>query len=119
MSPSPRRSPRRPSPQIVQILLAVSDKQLHGYAIIREVERLSGGALSLTASTLYSALRRMLADGLIEETEERPVPELDDERRRYVTITPKGADLLRDEARMIEQIARMARLKGVLDSGTA
>ena len=108
---------RRPSPQFVQILLALSDKQLHGYAIIREVERLSDGALSLSASTLYAALRRMLAEGLIEETEERPVPELDDERRRYVTLTTKGSQVLRAEVRQIDQMARMARLKGIVEPG--
>ena len=105
---------RRLSPQILLILLAVSDKQLHGYAIIGEVERLSGGALSLTASTLYSALRRMLADGLVEQTEERPVPELDDDRRRYVQITEKGARVLREEAQWLDHVAEMARLKGIL-----
>ncbi len=108
---------RRPmSAQVFQILLAVSDKQLHGYAIIRDVKRRTDGKVTLTASTLYSAIKRMLTEGLIEESEERPVAELDDERRRYYGITDEGMLVLRREAEWLELLTNMARDKQVLET---
>jgi len=101
---------------VFQILLAVSDKQLHGYAIIQDIKRRTDGMVTLTASTLYSAIKRMLASGLIEESEERPVVELDDERRRYYGITTEGMRVLKREAEWLEQLTRMAREKRVLES---
>jgi DNA-binding PadR family transcriptional regulator len=102
------------SPQAFQILLSLSDKQLHGYAIIRDVQRHTDGRVRLTASTLYTAIKRMLNDGLIEESEERPVPELDDERRNYYSITARGKRVLRTEAEWLTAVAGMARDKGVI-----
>ena len=102
------------SAQVFQILLAVSDKQLHGYAIIQDIRRQTDGKVVLTASTLYSAIKRMLNAGLIEESEERPVPELDDERRRYYGITDEGMRVLKREAAWLEQLTEMARAKHVL-----
>lgn len=104
------------STQVFQILLAVSDKQLHGYAIIQDVKRRTDGRVTLTASTLYSAIKRMLASGLIEESEERPVVELDDERRRYYGITKEGMRVLRHEAEWLEELTNMARAKHVLET---
>ena len=114
MGSSEPKQHRSISTQVFQILLAVSDKQLHGYAIIRDVKRRTDGRVTLTASTLYSAIKRMLADGLIEESEERPVAELDDERRRYYGITKEGMRVLRREAEWLEQLTNMAREKHVL-----
>lgn len=102
------------SPQAFQILLSLSDKRLHGYAIIRDVKARTGGKVNLTASTLYTAVKRMLEDGLIEETDNRPVPELDDERRVYYAITRQGLRVLRNEARWLSDVAAMARDKGLL-----
>lgn len=104
------------SPQVFQILLAVSDKQLHGYAIIQDVKRRTDGKVTLTASTLYSAIKRMLLAGFIEESEERPVVELDDERRRYYGISNEGMRVLRQEAEWLEQLTNMAREKHVLET---
>jgi DNA-binding PadR family transcriptional regulator len=101
---------------VFQILLAVSDKQLHGYAIIQDIKRRTDGKVTLTASTLYSAIKRMLNGGLIAESEERPVPELDDERRRYYGITDEGMRVLRREALWLEQLTNMAREKQVLET---
>jgi DNA-binding PadR family transcriptional regulator len=106
------------SAQVFQILLAVSDKQLHGYAIIQDIKRRTGGKVTLTASTLYSAIKRMLGAGLIVESEERPVPELDDERRRYYGITKAGMRVLRREAEWLEQLTNMAREKHILGTQT-
>ena len=104
------------STQVFQILLAVSDKQLHGYAIIQDVKRRTDGRVTLTASTLYSAIKRMLSEGLIEESEERPVVELDDERRRYYGISKTGMRVLRQEAEWLEQLTDMAREKQILET---
>ena len=94
------------------ILLALSDEDRHGYAIIREVEERTGGELKLSAGTLYRSIQRMLEQGLIAETRERPAPEDDDERRRYYRITPLGAATAKEEARRLSQLVRMARAKG-------
>ena len=104
------------STQVFQILLAVSDKQLHGYAIIQDIKRRTNGKVMLTASTLYSAIKRMLDSGLIQESEERPVIELDDERRRYYGITNEGMRVLKREAQWLEQLTNMAREKRVLET---
>lgn len=102
------------SPQAFQILLSLADKKLHGYAIIRDIKHRTDGKLSLTASTLYTAIKRMLSDGLIQESEERPVPELDDERRTYYSITRRGTRVLQQEAEWLAAVAGMARDKGVI-----
>ena len=115
MSHRKQRGREKPlSAQVLQILLSLSDKRLHGYAIIRDVKERTGGQVKLTAGTLYSALRRMLDAGLIEESEKRPVPELDDERRRYYAITTEGTRALRAEAERSELFVAMAREKGIL-----
>jgi DNA-binding PadR family transcriptional regulator len=106
------------SSQAFQILLSLSDRQLHGYAIIRDVRDRTGGQVKLTASTLYSALKRMLETGLIKESAKRPVPELDDERRRYYAITAAGKRALKREAERFDRLAAMARRKGVLRGRT-
>src|ERR1700712_3569173 len=80
------------------ILLAVAQDDLHGYAIIQDVERRTDGELRLSAGTLYRSIQRMLEQGLLRETRERPAPELDDERRRYYRITPFGSAVAQAEA---------------------
>jgi DNA-binding PadR family transcriptional regulator len=95
-----------------QILLALSDEDRHGYAIIQEVAERTGGELKLSAGTLYRSIQRMLEQGLIVETRERPAPEHDDERRRYYRLTPLGLSTAKEEARRLAQLVRMARAKG-------
>jgi DNA-binding PadR family transcriptional regulator len=80
------------------ILLALCDDDRHGYAILQEVARRTGGELRLSAGTLYRSIQRMLEQGLLEERRERPAPEQDDERRRYYRITPFGSAVARAEA---------------------
>jgi len=70
-------------PATFHILLAVAQQDRHGYAIIQDVEARTGGELRLSPGTLYRSVQRMLEQGLILETSERPAPDLDDERRRY------------------------------------
>ena len=77
-------------PATFHILLALADEDRHGYAIIQDVAARTDGELKLSAGTLYRSIQRMLEQGLIAETRERPAPEDDDERRRYYRITPDG-----------------------------
>ena len=94
------------------ILMAVADEDRHGYAIIQDVAARTGGELKLSAGTLYRSIQRMLEQGLIEETDERPDPEFDDERRRYYRITALGTAVARAEARRLAQLVKLARARG-------
>jgi len=75
---------------MMQIVVALADGEKHGYAIMRDVAELSGGAVTMGSGTLYGSIKRMLDQGLIEETDERPDPALDDQRRRYYRLTGLG-----------------------------
>jgi DNA-binding PadR family transcriptional regulator len=98
---------------MLQILLALVDEDRHGYGILLEIEERTAGR-RLGTGTLYTALRRLDAKGLIEETEERPAPELDDARRRYYRITALGREAVRAEAARLATVVGMAREKEVL-----
>src|SRR5579872_4942345 len=99
-------------PATFHILMSVADEDRHGYAIIQDVAARTGGELKLSAGTLYRSIQRMLEQGLLIETRERPSPEEDDERRRYYRITPYGSDVARTEARRLTQLVRLARESG-------
>ena len=100
-------------PATFHILVALADEDRHGYAIIQEVAARSGGEVRLSAGTLYRSIQRMLEQGLIAETRQRPAPEFDDERRRYYRITPFGTAVARAEARRLAQMVRIARASGI------
>ena len=102
------------TPAMFHILLALADKERHGYHIMREVDERTNGNVKLGPGTLYGSIKRMMADGLIEELEERPNPELDDERRRYYRLTDFGFRVARAEAQRLEQMVRSARAKKLL-----
>jgi DNA-binding PadR family transcriptional regulator len=95
------------------ILIALAREDRHGYAVMQDVEERTGGALRLSAATLYRSIQRMLDQGLIRETRDRPAPELDDERRRYYRITPLGEAVARAEARRMSEMVQMARAQGL------
>jgi DNA-binding PadR family transcriptional regulator len=101
-------------PATFHILLAVAQEGRHGYGIIQDVERRTHGELRLSAGTLYRSIQRMLELGLIDETDDRPAPEFDDERRRYYRITAFGTAVARAETRRMTQLLRMARSQGLL-----
>ena len=101
------------SPAIAHILLALADGDRHGYAIMQEVERLTGGLTRMGPGTLYGTIKRMLASGLVEEADERPDPDLDDERRRYYGITRLGAQVLKAESTRMATLVAAARAKKV------
>jgi DNA-binding PadR family transcriptional regulator len=99
-------------PATFHILMALAEEDRHGYAVIQDVAVRTSGELNLSAGTLYRSIQRMLEQGLILETRERPSPELDDERRRYYRITPFGEMVARAEARRLTQLVRLARASG-------
>ncbi len=97
------------TPAAFYILIALADGDRHGYAIMQEVSKRSGGTVRLGPGTLYGAISRLLRDGLIEETEERPDPKMDDSRRRYYRLTGEGGLALAAETKRLEALARLAR----------
>jgi DNA-binding PadR family transcriptional regulator len=101
-------------PATFHILLALSDDDRHGYAIIQDVASRTDGALKMSAGTLYRSIQRMLEQGLLVETRDRPAPENDDERRRYYRITPLGTAVAKAEAGRLNELVRMARAKGLV-----
>ena len=102
-------------PATFHILLAVALQERHGYAIIQDVSKRTGGQLKLSAGTLYRSIQRMLEQGLLVEAAERPAPEFDDERRRYYRITPFGEMVARAEAARLSQLVKMAREQGLAE----
>src|SRR5580704_18045396 len=99
------------TPPVFHILLALSEGERHGYAIMQEVGADTGGSLQLGPGTLYGCLKRMLSARLVEESDARPDPDLDDERRRYYRITDLGARTLRAEAERLASAVSAARAK--------
>lgn len=97
-----------------EILVALADRDRHGYSILQDVAARTGGQVRLSPSTLYSAIRRLLEDGLIEELDERPDPAHDDERRRYYRLTTHGRKIAAAEARRLERLLADARATGLL-----
>jgi len=102
------------TPPVFHILLALAEEERHGYGIMQDVARQTDGALQLGPGTLYGCLKRMLAAGLVEESDERPDPALDDERRRYYRMTVLGKRMVRAEAQRLAGAVTvaMARLAG-------
>ena len=92
--------------------MALAAGDLHGYAIIQDVAERTGNQLRLGAATLYRTLQRMLEQGLIVETGDRPAPDRDDERRRYYRISRLGEAAARAEAKRLTDLLRMARQSG-------
>src|SRR5687767_9069885 len=99
------------TPPMLHTLVALADGDKHGYAIIKEIARRTGGSVRLSAGTLYALIRRAEADGLIVETDERPDISLDDERRRYYRLTALGRSVAVAEITRLESIVGMARAK--------
>lgn len=94
------------------ILMALAEGDRHGYAIIQDVEARTRGAVRLSAGTLYRTLQRLLEQGLVVEADERPAPEIDDERRRYYRLTPLGRDAADAETARLSALVKLARARG-------
>ena len=102
------------TPAVFHILLALADSERHGYGIMQEIAARTNGGVCMGPGTLYGSIKRMLADGLIEASDERPDPALDDERRRYYRLTVFGRRVLIAEAQRLEQVVQIAQSKHVL-----
>ncbi len=102
------------SPAVLNILLALADEERHGYAIMREVEERTGGRARMGPGTLYGSIKRMLAEGLIEESDERPDPAMDDQRRRYYRISGFGRQVAGAEAERLSGLVETARARKLL-----
>lgn len=96
------------------ILVSLADRDRHGYSVMKDVLERTDGALSLSPSSLYASIRRLLNKDLIEELDERPDPAQDDERRRYYRLTSLGRAVASAEARRLERLLADARASGLL-----
>lgn len=99
------------TPAVFHILLALTDQERHGYGIMKEVEVQTDGEMLLRPGTLYQAIKRMLELGLIQESDERPDPSLDDERRRYYRVSALGRKTAAAEAARLQKLLRLAHNK--------
>jgi DNA-binding PadR family transcriptional regulator len=99
---------------VFHILVALADRERHGYSIMQDVSARTDGKVRLSAGTLYSAIRRMLEQGLIEELRESPDPASDDERRRYYGLTRLGREVAAAEARRLSDMLTQARATGLI-----
>src|SRR5213080_4164267 len=97
------------TPAVFHILITLADGEAHGYAMMQEVTRRSGGTVRLGPGTLYGAISRLLDDGIIEESEERPDPDMDDTRRRYYRLTKLGGQVLAAETERLSDLVKAAR----------
>jgi DNA-binding PadR family transcriptional regulator len=99
------------SPVVLHVLLALADGDKHGYAIIKEIRRRTGGEIEIGSSSLYATVRRLLEEGLLTETDDRPDPSLDDERRRYYRLTKLGREIAVREVKRLQSVILQARAK--------
>ena len=99
------------SPAVFHILLALADGEKHGYGIMQEVAAITDNAVRMGPGTLYGTIKRMLEAGLITETDERPDPTLDDERRRYYRLTAPGKRVAQAELARLERLVNVGRAK--------
>src|SRR6202161_2048831 len=99
------------SPAHFHILLSLGAGERHGYALKREISQRTDGKLKLGPGVLYGSINKMLELGLIEESDDRPDPHLDDERRRYYRITPYGRKVAQAEAARMQELVQLAAAK--------
>ncbi len=99
--------PLPPAP--LHIVLALNRGERHGYALMGDVEELSGGVIKMGPGTLYGSIKRLLAQGLIEESPARPDPTLDDQRRRYYRLTGLGQRVCQAELERLTTLLERSR----------
>ena len=105
------------SPQAFHILVALADRDQHGYGIMLDIAERTGGKLRLSAGTLYGSVKRLLEQGLIVELREsqRPDKNLDDDRRRYYRLTPLGRKAAKAEVKRMSELLEQARAHGLVE----
>jgi DNA-binding PadR family transcriptional regulator len=102
------------TPAVFHVLLALADGERHGYAIMQEVAVSTAGRIKMGPGTLYGTVKRLLEAQLIEESDERPDPHLEDERRRYYRLSGIGEEVVRAESRRYAEIVKIARGKNLI-----
>lgn len=106
-------APQPLKPLVFQVLLALVEEERHGWSLVREVQQ-RGGFDRIMPGNFYRTLRAMLADGLIEEADDREESSEDDERRRYFRLTAAGSSAAAAEARRLEALVVESRAKRLL-----
>jgi DNA-binding PadR family transcriptional regulator len=107
------------TPAMFNVLLALSDGDKHGYAILKDVEAQTDGEVQLSTGTLYGIIKRLVNDGLIIEARRRPPAAEDDQRRRYYRLTAEGRQVAVAEAQRMEKLIERARAKRLIGLGHA
>jgi DNA-binding PadR family transcriptional regulator len=102
------------TPAVFHVLLALADGERHGYAIMREVAESTSGRIKMGPGTLYGTVKRLVESRMIEESDQRPDPELDDERRRYYRLSALGQRVVKAEALRYAETAEVARRKRLI-----
>jgi DNA-binding PadR family transcriptional regulator len=98
-------------PHWFHIMLTLAGGEQHGYGIMQEVLNSTTGKVRLWPATLYGSIKRLIEADLIEESDERPAPELDDARRRYYRLTSLGRRVLDAECERLQELVRTIRVK--------
>jgi DNA-binding PadR family transcriptional regulator len=101
-------------PVVFQVLLSLVDGERHGYALVQDIAERTAAKIDLEPGNLYRVLKAMLNEGVIEESERRPAPDRDDERRRYYRVTPFGRKVAMAEAARLERIVADARARHLI-----
>ena len=114
----PSKNPKPLTPAVLHILLALATRDRHGYGIMKQVEEESQGRVNMGPGTLYGSLGRMIDAGLIEESDRRVDPEMDDERRVYYRITGSGRQALATELERYREVVSVARRKSLVPRTT-
>jgi DNA-binding PadR family transcriptional regulator len=96
---------------VFHIMLVLQGKDKHGYGIMRAITEITGGQVKIGPGTFYGSIKRMLEAGLIEESDERPDPDLDDQRRRYYRLTDFGQQVLSAEVARLSKLIHLAESK--------
>jgi DNA-binding PadR family transcriptional regulator len=104
------------TPAVFHVLLALADGERHGYSIMQQVAETTESQIKMGPGTLYGTIKRLLAAKLIEESDERPDPKLDDERRRYYRLTSFGRRVLSAEVSRYSRTVRIARKFGLAEA---
>jgi len=101
-------------PVDLQLLLALADEELHGYGLVQTIADRTDGLVTLEPGNLYRVIKRLLADGLVAESERRPAPDTEDERRRYYRLTALGGRVLAAEVRRLEALVSSPSVRALV-----
>lgn len=113
--PRPPRSFLPLKPLDLQLLLSLAEQERHGYGLVQDIAERTDGLVALEPGNLYRVIKRLLADGLVAETDRRAVPGLDDERRRYYRITPLGGRVLAAEVARLQALVSSPSVKALVE----